>query len=112
MAKIKLLTTRQINTLSAGFHSDGGNLYLRVRDTGSRSWVFRYKRREKRDDKVLDKVIEIGLGAVASRTLSQAREIAGSMRSAIINGRDPVTLVRVRRDGTVMTFRDCALALL
>ncbi len=112
MAKIKLLTTRQINTLSAGFHSDGGNLYLRVRDTGSRSWVFRYKRREKRDDKVLDKVIEIGLGAVGSRTLSQAREIAGSMRAAIVNGRDPVTLVRVKRDGTVMTFRDCALALI
>jgi len=74
--------------------------------------VFRYKRREKRDDKVLDRVIEIGLGAVASRTLSEAREIAGGMRSAIVNGRDPVTLVRVRRDGTVMTFRDCALALL
>ncbi len=112
MAKIKLLTARQINTLSAGFHSDGGNLYLRVRDSGSRSWVFRYKRREKRDDKVLDKVIEIGLGAVASRTLSQAREIAGSMRAAIVNGIDPLKLVRVKRDGTVMSFRECALALI
>ncbi|TDI79068.1 MAG: DUF4102 domain-containing protein, partial [Betaproteobacteria bacterium] len=47
MAKIKLLTARQVDTLSAGFHADGGNLYLRVRDSGSRSWVFRYKRREK-----------------------------------------------------------------
>jgi len=112
MAKIKLLTARQVDTLSAGFHSDGGNLYLRVRDSGSRSWVFRYKRREKRDDKVYDKVVEIGLGAVASRTLTQAREIAGGMRSAIINGIDPLKLVRVKRDGTVMTFRDCALALL
>ncbi|MEE8254338.1 MAG: Arm DNA-binding domain-containing protein, partial [Nitrosomonadaceae bacterium] len=64
MAKIKLLTARQVNTLSAGFHSDGGNLYLRVRDSGSRSWVFRYKRREKRDDKVVDRAIEIGLGGV------------------------------------------------
>jgi len=112
MAKIKLLTARQVNTLSAGFHSDGGNLYLRVRDSGSRSWVFRYKRREKRDNKVLDRAIEIGLGAVASRTLSEAREIAGGMRSAIVNGRDPVTLVRVKRGGQVMTFRDCALALI
>lgn len=83
MEKIKLLTTRQINTLPEGFHSDGGNLYLRVRDSGSRSWVFRYKRREKRDDKVIDKVTEIGLGAVGSRTLFQAREIAGGMRPNI-----------------------------
>jgi integrase len=112
MAKIKLLTTRQINTLPEGFHADGGNLYLRVRDSGSRSWVFRYKRREKRDDKVLDKVTEIGLGSVASRTLSEAREIAGKMRSAMINGIDPIKLVRVKRDGTVMTFKDCALALI
>ncbi len=102
MAKIKLLTARQVNTLSAGFHSDGGNLYLRVRDTGSRSWVFRYKRREKCDEKVSDKVIEIGLGAVGSRTLSQAREIAGGMWVAIINGKDPLKLDRVKRDGTVM----------
>ncbi len=112
MAKINLLTTRQINALPAGFHADGGNLYLRVRDTGSRSWVFRYKRREKRDEKIIDKVVEIGLGAVDSRTLSQAREIAGGMRSAIINDRDPITLVRVKRDDTVMTFKNCALALI
>ena len=112
MAKINLLTARQINALSAGLHSDGGNLYLRVRDTGSRSWVFRYKRREKCDNKVFDKVIEIGLGPVSSRTLSQAREMAGGMRSAIIDGRDPISLVRVKRDNMVLTFRDCALALI
>ncbi len=102
MAKIKLLTARQVNTLSAGFHFDGGNLYLRVRDTGSRSWMLRYKRREKCDEKVSDKVIEIGLGAVGSRILSQAREIAGGMWVAIINGKDPLKLDRVKRDGTVM----------
>ena len=64
--------------------------------------MFRYKRREKCDEKVSDKVIEIGLGAVGSRTLFQAREIAGGMRVAIINGKDPLKLVRVKRDGTVM----------
>jgi len=64
--------------------------------------VFRYKRREKCDEKVSDKVIEIGLGAVGSRILSQAREIAGGMWVAIINGKDPLKLDRVKRDGTVM----------
>ncbi len=104
MAKIKLLTARQINTLPVGFHSDGGNLYLRVRDNGSRAWVFRYK--------IAGKATEIGLGAISSRSLLEAREIAGGMRSAIINDRDPITLVRVKRDNTVMTFKDCALALI
>ena len=104
MAKIKLLTARQINTLPVGFHSDGGNLYLRVRDNGSRAWVFRYK--------IAGKATEIGLGAISSRSLLEAREIAGGMRSAIINDRDPITLVRVKRDDTVMTFKDCALALI
>ena len=104
MAKIKLLTARQINTLPVGFHADGGNLYLRVRDNCSRAWVFRYK--------IAGKATEIGLGAISSRSLLEAREIAGGMRSAIINGRNPITLVKVKRDGTVMTFKDCALALI
>ena len=91
---------------------DGVTRHPNQRNTGSRSWVFRYKRREKRDEKILDKAIEIGLGSANSRTLSQAREIAGGMRAAIINGRDPITLVRVKRDDTVMTFKDCALALI
>jgi len=104
MAKIKQLTARQINTLPVGFHSDGGNLYLRVRDNGSRAWVFRYK--------IAGKATEIGLGAISSRSLLEAREIAGGMRSAVVNGRDPITLVRVKRDDNVMTFRDCAYALI
>lgn len=64
--------------------------------------MFRYKRREKRDEKVSDKIIEIGLGAVGSRTLSQAREIAGGMQTTIINGKDPLKLVRVKRGGAMM----------
>jgi len=104
MAKIKRLTARQINTYPVGFHADGGNLYLRVRDNGSRAWVFRYK--------IAGKATEIGLGAIGSRSLLEAREIAGGMRTAIINGRDPITLVRVKRDDNVMTFRHCAYALI
>ena len=64
--------------------------------------MFRYKRREKRDEKVSDKVFEISLGVVGGRTLSQAHEIAGGMRATIINGKDPLKLVRVKRDGAVM----------
>lgn len=104
MAKIKILTARQVDTLAPGFHSDGGNLYLRVRDTGARAWVFRYK--------LAGRVIEIGLGPVTNRSLAQARELAAKMRTALADGKDPAVLVRAQRDTAAMTFKDCALALI
>ena len=52
--KINKLSARQIDALEPDFHSDGGGLYPRVRNSGSRSWVFRYTRN--------GKVREIGLG--------------------------------------------------
>ncbi len=112
MAKIKRLTARQINTCPVGFHADGGNLYLRVRDNGSRAWVFRYKIAGKKSKKGKPTATEIGLGALSGRSLLEAREISGRMRSAIINGINPAMLVKVKRDGTVMTFKDCALSLI
>jgi hypothetical protein len=104
LAKIKLLTARQINTLPAGFHSDGGNLYLRVRDSGARAWVFRYK--------LAGKVIELGLGPMADRSLAQARALAGKMRTELADGRNPALLAKVKRDTKAKTFEDCALALI
>ncbi len=104
MAKIKILTARQVTTLLLGFHPDGGNLYLRVRNTGSRAWVFRYK--------IAGKVIELGLGSVANRSLSQARDLAGKMRTALAEGTNPAALVQVKRDPTAKTFKDCALELI
>lgn len=104
MASIKLLSARQVDTLGAGFHSDGGNLYLRVRESGSRSWVFRYK--------AAGKVVEIGLGGKDDRTLAQARELAAKMRTEIADGRDPALLVRVKNETEGKTFKDCALALI
>ena len=94
-----------MNTLPAGFHSDGGNLYLRVRDGGSRAWVFRYA--------MAGKAVEIGLGPLADRSLTQARELAGLMRNALAGGNDPAALVRVKqRDGAATTFREYALELI
>jgi integrase len=97
--KIGLLAARQVDTLGAGFHSDGGNLYLRVKDTGARSWVFRYKR--------AGKVRELGIGSKGDRSLAGARKLAGDMRTALADGRDPAELLS-RRDTTAMTFADYA----
>ena len=60
--KINKLSARQVDSLAPGFYSDGAGLYLRVRHSGSRSWVFRYTRQ--------GKVREIGLGGVHGRSLA------------------------------------------
>lgn len=107
--KIELLAPRQIDTLGAGFHSDGGNLYLRVKDTGARSWVFRYKSGGK--GKVDGQVTELGLGSRKERTLKQARELAGKMRTALANGENPAALLN-RRDTKATKFEDYAKELI
>jgi integrase len=112
MAKIKLLTARQIDTLPAGFHSDGGNLYLRVRDTGSRAWVFRYKRKAMSGDEVVYKPVELGLGPVADRSLVQARELAGRMRTLLADGNDPAAVMVKRDKSKALTFADYASELI
>lgn len=97
---LRKLTTRQVETLPEGFHSDGGNLYLRVKG-GSRAWVFRYKD--------AGKVRELGLGPLSGRKLADAREVAEAMRKALTEGKDPA--IALRNDpGDVdeKTFKQCA----
>ena len=104
--KINKLSARQVDSFAPGFYSDGAGLYLRVRHSGSRSWVFRYTRQ--------GKVREIGLGGVHGRSLAGARSLAGDMRKSLANGCDPATLVPERAGvpATTPTFRDCAEALI
>jgi integrase len=97
------LTARQVDSLPEGFHSDGGNLYLRVKG-GSRAWVYRFK------DK--GRVRELGLGSVTVRTLKAARELAADMRATYANGRDPAELLRGDAKPQGMTFKQCAEALI
>lgn len=76
------LTVREVASLkAAGRHADGGGLYLRIAQSGARSWGFMY---------VIDgKRTELGLGSVASIPLATARRIAGEMREAIAVGTNP-----------------------
>ena len=98
------MVARQVDALPAGFHADGGNLYLRVKETGARSWVFRYKQN--------GKVTELGIGSRKDRTLAQARELAGRMRTALADGKDPLCMLKPRFELAAKTFRDCALELI
>jgi len=99
--KLHLLSARKVESAGEGFHSDGGNLYLRVRDTNSRAWVFRYK--------TAGKVREIGLGATHTRSLAEAREVAEAMRKAVAAGADPALVIRKEEpQAPGKTFEQCA----
>ena len=104
--KINRLSARQVETLPPGFHADGGGLYLRVRSSGSRAWVFRYSRRSR--------TREIGLGASHSRSLADARKVAAAMRLLLADGADPTDALRPtdERVGSKETFASCAEALI
>lgn len=114
--KLHILSARSAQTLGPGFHADGGNLYLRVRDSNglpgkgshSRAWVFRFK------DRARGKVREIGLGPLHSRSLAEARAVAEAMRRAIAAGADPADVLRPApaADAPVKTFIDCAAELI
>ena len=85
------LNARKVATLTrVGMHGDGGGLYLRIRPSGSRSWVF---------VRVVNGVRrELGLGPAADVTLAEAREEAASLRRAFRSGRDPVAERKTARE--------------
>jgi integrase len=63
--------------------NDGGGLYLSAGSTGTASWVFRYELSDKRR--------EMGLGAVHTFSLGEAREKARLARQQLHRGDDPLT---------------------
>tara|TARA_R100001224_G_scaffold79122_1_gene49324 strand:+ start:2499 stop:3725 length:1227 start_codon:yes stop_codon:yes gene_type:complete len=79
------LTVREIHSAKVGIHSDGGNLYLRVRSNG-RSWFF--------IGTIYGKRFEMGLGSVQDVSLSMARAKATEARAQLLEGHDP----RLERD--------------
>ena len=89
-----------------GYYSDGGNLWLQVSSSGSKSWIFRFTINRKQR--------EMGLGAVHTVSLSEARIKSRDLRSMLQEGVDPLAnreetkqaeaLARAR----TMTFDQCA----
>lgn len=101
MAKMHRLTARQVETKGPGNHPDGGNLYLRVRDSGSRAWVFRYV--------TSGKAREIGMGALDILSLAEARLKAADMRKAVAAGSDPAHVIRRPEEAPKQKFREIAV---
>ena len=75
------LNVKQVEHLKkVGIYSDGGGLYLRIRESG-RSWFF--------IGTVNGKRFEMGLGSALDITLARARERATEARQHTLEGRDP-----------------------
>lgn len=95
---IHKLTALKIAKLAdKGMHADGGGLYLNVTANGSKSWIFRYRRRD------------MGLGAYPAISLAKAREKAVEAREMLSSGVDPLE-ARKRQEplSGVVTFDDAA----
>ena len=82
---IHKLDDTTLRNAKEGVYSDGGNLFLRVRKSGSKAWVFRHK--------VDGKPREIGMGSYPAKSLKDARRDAAKMRAAIANGTDPAHVI-------------------
>lgn len=76
------LTNISVKSITkSGRHGDGGNLFLRVSTSGSKSWSFMWNIEKKRN--------EFGLGPYPAISLAAARKIATQYRETIAEGGDP-----------------------
>lgn len=88
MTTINKLSDTKIRSIKTSktqeFINDGGGLYLSVKSSGGRSWVFRYKRDGKSS--------MTGLGAYPAISLGDARIKRDEIKKIIAAGGDPSTI--------------------
>ena len=79
------LTPLTVKNAKPGRHADGGGLHLLVKDSGARSWVYRFMLRGKSRD--------VGLGSAVGAdavSLAVARDLAAALRLKVKSGVDPL----------------------
>ncbi len=95
-------------TTAPGYYGDGAGLWLQVSKSGSKSWIFRFTLSKKER--------EMGLGAVHTVTLPEARAKAKECRLLLLEGKDPLDTRKVSKlvdalgRAKMMTFDQCAEA--
>ena len=78
----KLSAVRVAKCKDPGYLGDGGGLWLQVSPSGTKSWIFRFT--------LNGRAREMGLGALHTFTLADAREKAAACRRAVHDGIDPI----------------------
>lgn len=106
---------RQTNRLAAvavartkkpGLYADGGGLWLQVTKAGGRSWIYRFMQH--------GRARSMGLGALDTVTLAQARQAATEAREQVRADIDPIDARKAHRQrektdaAKAITFRQCA----
>ena len=93
--RVGRLTTRYVETVKTeGLHGDGGNLFLKVGDGGSKSWMFRHQ--------VNGKVRKYGLGPFITVSLADARQRAEVIRKQLLDGIDPREVQRAEKEAAAV----------
>jgi len=100
------LTIQQVkSTNRRGFYGDGDGLYLKVTETATKSWVFRFR--------VNGKLRDHGLGSINTLSLVEARASAQECRKLRLMGLDPIEEKRKQRVAAqleaakAVNFKDC-----
>jgi integrase len=75
------VSARNIERLTVGRHSFGHSLYLVVKPSGRKAWVFRYQRKTRHD---------LGLGPYPLVSLTEARLAARDAQLLLAQGKDPI----------------------
>jgi integrase len=106
---VEKLTPLGVNKASRpGYYGDGAGLWLQVSKSGSKSWIFRFT--------LVGKQREMGLGAVHTVTLPEARAKAKECRLLLLDSKDPLEARNATRMAEaltlakMMTFDQCASA--
>jgi integrase len=90
-----MLTARGVKTKKKpGLYGDGGNLFLKVDDGGSKSWLFKHQ--------VNGKARKYGLGPVHTVSLSDARQRAEAVRRLLLDGIDPKEARRAEEEAAAI----------
>ena len=98
------LTKKQIQTLKAGRHGDGGGLYLVVDPSGARRWIVRVTIKGQKNKKGAPLRTDFGLGGADVVTLNEARERALEYRRMAKQGLNP----RFNAAREIPTFEEVA----
>lgn len=104
--RLERLHAVELKTKAPGRYADGAGLWFHVGPTGGRSWVMRYM--------LNGKAREMGLGALHTFSLAEARTKARSVRQLLQDGLDPIDQRQAERDRSRAemtgrrTFRQCA----
>lgn len=109
--QLQRLSALTVNRLKEpGLYADGGGLYLRVKQGGGKFWCFRYM--------LNGNAREMGLGALHTLSLADARIRAGDCRKLLNDNIDPINARKKekeeqrRDDESAKTFKQCAAAYL